>query len=411
MRLIAQVAAQEAGEERIPGAEHVVDLDLHPARDQPVLEPLRRPAGEHDAALCAALADDDGVRGRTDAAHGLEGVLDPRGDVQLLLGPHDQIAVGQHAGQRLGHARRARVAAGTGGVAAQAPQIGPVVDVEEHLAAVRLLQLDRLALRPRPLRQREVRAGDEDGGRGGDEILVDVVLAQGAVGAVVAVEDERECLLVAYAEQHERGEALTVHHEPAGVDALARQLLAHEAAHGLLAHAADEGRLQPEARSTDRDVGGTATDGPGKRRDVLQATADLLPVKVDADTPDGDEIKLSVHAAACAAAWMPAQPPLSRMILAGAGRGGKSSGFRRVFELLAAHCRLRHGAALDDDEDRHALVVAPVSGRIVHAAARPGTRARGARGRPGGRRDQCETARGLLYKVGRMIDAGETGRS
>src|SRR6266478_3963853 len=119
-----------------------------------------------------------------------EGIFEARCDVQLLLGPNNQIAVGQHRSKGNGDPCRTSVAGFAGAVSANSPQIGSIVDVEDYSASVRLGDLDRLVLRSRGRWNGEMGAGDQDRARRGDEAFVDVVLAQGTVCAVVPVEDE-----------------------------------------------------------------------------------------------------------------------------------------------------------------------------------------------------------------------------
>jgi len=83
VRLAPQIAAQKTGQERIPGAQHVVDLDVHPRRDQSVFESLGNVARKYDATLSAALAHDDRIRQRADMANGFERVFAAGGDVHL----------------------------------------------------------------------------------------------------------------------------------------------------------------------------------------------------------------------------------------------------------------------------------------------------------------------------------------
>jgi len=82
----------------------------------------------------------------------------------------------------------------------------------------------------------------------------------------------------------------------AGIDALALELLAHEVPHGLVPHPGDECGLETKARGTDGDVGRTAADPLGEGRDVLEPAAELLPVEVDADAADCDQIEWPAHA-------------------------------------------------------------------------------------------------------------------
>jgi hypothetical protein len=144
---------------------------------------------------------------------------------------------------------------------------------------------------------REVRAGGDDRAGLGDEAGVDVVLAERHVGAVRAVEDQRELLLVADAEDHQGGEALGVRPDPPHVHALLRQLLADEAAHVLVADAGDEGRSEAEARGARGHVGGRAADVFLEGPHVLEPAADLLPVKVHRGPADGDDVERLGHGA------------------------------------------------------------------------------------------------------------------
>src|ERR1700756_1678539 len=121
VRLATQIAGEEAGKKRIPRAERVVDLDVHPRRHQAVLESIWDAIRKYDATPGAALAHDDRARQRADVANGAERVLCPGRDMQLLLGPDDQVAIGQHRAEDLGHPGGARVAAFARSVPADAP--------------------------------------------------------------------------------------------------------------------------------------------------------------------------------------------------------------------------------------------------------------------------------------------------
>lgn len=182
---VPEIAEQEPGEERITRAQHVVDLDVEPWRDQRVLEPLRDAVGEHHAAARAALQHDDSTRRRADAAHGLERVLVAGGDVYLLLGADDQVAARKYISERGGHGRGARVASVARVVTSEAPEVGAVVDVEHHLAPERARDVDGPALRPGTCGEREVRAGHQRRARRADQLRIDVALIECAVGAVL----------------------------------------------------------------------------------------------------------------------------------------------------------------------------------------------------------------------------------
>ena len=65
-----------------------------------------------------------------------------------------------------------------GDMAGKTPEVRPIVDVEDHLAAVRLGDADRLALRGLGIRPGEMRAGHQDSARRLDEILVDIAFVE-----------------------------------------------------------------------------------------------------------------------------------------------------------------------------------------------------------------------------------------
>ena len=221
-RLVAQPAAQEAGHEGIAGAEHVVDLDREAWAGDAVVDVARDRAGERDAAFGTPLADDDCDRcRRADRADGRERVLGAAGDVQLLLGADDQVAQRQHVGQQGGHAGVADVAAFARAVACQTPEVRAKVDVEHHAPAVLACHRNRERLGCGRGGAAEVRAGYDDGGRAGDERRVDVARLQRRVGAIGAIEDQRERRVVAHAQQHQRRQPVRVGDDAARVDALA----------------------------------------------------------------------------------------------------------------------------------------------------------------------------------------------
>ncbi len=182
--LAAEPAAQEAGHEGVAGAEHVVDLDREALADDAVLEIVADRPVIDDAAHRAALQHDGRRRQRADRLQRGQHVVGAGGDHDLLLGADDQIA--DRAAPSCSLRRDAvglHIALEARGMAGQAPEVRPVVDVEHDLAAVRLGDADRLALRGVGVGAREMRAGDDDRARRGDEGLVDVVLGVSAMSA------------------------------------------------------------------------------------------------------------------------------------------------------------------------------------------------------------------------------------
>src|SRR5262249_23919119 len=96
---------------------------------------------------------------------------------------------------------------------------------------------------------------------------------------------------IADAEDDQRRQPHRIGLQRRGIDALARELLAHEAAHMLVADAAEEGGAKPEAGAADGGVRGTPADIFGEAPHVLQPPAPLLAVEVDGDATDGDEVE------------------------------------------------------------------------------------------------------------------------
>lgn len=176
-------------------------------------------------------------------------------------------------------------------MARQSPEIGPVVDVEHHLAAVRLGDADRLPLGSGSAVTGEMRAGDNDRAGRGDEGLVDVPLVQRHVGAVGAHEDHRRDAFGLDRKQNQRSEARGVRLHALDRHALAHELFADEGAHLLAADTGQQRRLQPKPRRADRDVGRAAADGLGEGCDVFQARPDLLAVEIDGRASDRDDVE------------------------------------------------------------------------------------------------------------------------
>ena len=128
-------------------------------------------------------------------------VLGAAGDVHLLLGADDEVAVRQDrpadaavtcVGPDVALLARA--------MAGETPEVGAVVDVEHDLAAGAARDPHRLRCAAAVFgRAKCVPVTTIARGRC-DEGLVDVALVERHVGAVLAVEDQREVLFVAHAE-------------------------------------------------------------------------------------------------------------------------------------------------------------------------------------------------------------------
>ena len=107
--------------------------------------------------------------------------------------------------------------------AGQAPEDRPVVDVEDHPAAVLLGEPHRLLAHGVEVGLGEMGARDHDGAGGCDVVLGDVGLGQRRIGAVLALEDQGEGVAVADAQDDERGEPVGIGLDAPDVDAFGRQ--------------------------------------------------------------------------------------------------------------------------------------------------------------------------------------------
>ncbi|CAM5209776.1 hypothetical protein BTHI11S_02897 [Bosea thiooxidans] len=268
--LAAEPAAQEAGHEGVAGAEHVVDLDREALADDAVLEIVGNRALVDDATHRAALEDDGGGSQRTDRLECRQQFAFARGDQDFLFRADDQVAARQDRLHSFGDSLRGDVAVVAGIVPGETPEIGAVIDVEHDLAAVRAHQLHRLALCGLRAGAGEMRAGDDDGASLRDEGGIDVAFLQRHVGAVLAVEQQREGLVALDREDGERGQPLRIGLEAVEIHPLAGELLAQETAELLVADAGQQGRAQAETGRADGDIGRAAADRFGEGGDVFE---------------------------------------------------------------------------------------------------------------------------------------------
>src|SRR5262249_4245046 len=104
-------------------------------------------------------------------------------------------------------------------------------------------------------------------------------------------EDERKGLAVLDAEHDRAGEPRWVDAHMRDVAALACDRLEQEASEPVVADARDESRLEPEARATERGVGGGAAEILGEARHVLETGPDLLRVEVDREAAEADDVQ------------------------------------------------------------------------------------------------------------------------
>ena len=279
--LAGEPPLEQARHEAVAGAQHVEHLDLEGLAADPLVEARRDRPLEGGGAGGTSLADQRRLGDFADVGKRRARVGRAAGDVELLLGAHDHVEAVEDALQLGGHGPRFDEATLARPVPREAPEIGPIVDIEDRLRAARAGQIDRPQRCGLGARVRDVRARRQHAAGLSDEVGIDIVGRERHVRAVLAVENERELLLVTDAEKHQGRQTLGIGDDAAYVDPFCLQLLADEAAHVLVADAGYDRRLQAEPRGAGRRVGGRAADVLVERPHVLQAAADLAAVEVD----------------------------------------------------------------------------------------------------------------------------------
>ncbi len=132
-------------------------------------------------------------------------------------------------------------------MAGKTPQIGAIIDVENHLRAGFLREPNGLFLRGIAVFLGEMRSGDQHRARPAINSRVTSPSSSAASAQSVrrrsAGRNSRRAR-----PKHERGEPLGIGREAINAHALTHQLLANESAHRLVAHTGDERGFQPQAR-------------------------------------------------------------------------------------------------------------------------------------------------------------------
>ena len=305
-------ALEESGHETVARSQDVEHL--HPERlsaDAFIETRGDRPL-EGGGSRGPAFAHQRRLRHVADVGQSREGVGRAAGDVELLFRADDHVEARQGALQLGRHGRRFDEPVLPVPVPGEAPQVRPVVEVDDGLRARLARQIQRPQGRGLGPGMRQVGAGGKDAARLGDEVGVDVVRRQRHVGAVLAVEDQREPLLIPDAEQHQRRQAMRIGDDAADIHPFRPQLLADEAAHVLVADARDHGGFQAQPRGAGGGIGGRAADVLAERPHVFQAAAHLPAVEVHRRSADGNDVQRPLHTvpprepSSCANSWPPA---------------------------------------------------------------------------------------------------------
>ena len=140
-----------------------------------------------------------------------------------------------------------------------------------------------------------MRAGHRDSAARCDVTLIEVADCQPHVGALFAKEDVRVRAFAFDAEDHEGGQSLRVGRHVSNVDAFARQRLAHELAHLLVADSSQHRGAHAETSGAGREVGGRAAEILREALHVLEAAAELLTVQIDRGASETDQVERAIH--------------------------------------------------------------------------------------------------------------------
>ena len=161
--------------------------------------------------------------------------------MEFFFGPDDQIKQMQCGLQFGRHSGGFDEPAFAITMARQTPKVGAIVDVQGGLQPMLARQMQRLHHGGFGARIGQMRSRGHDGTGRGNEALVNVIFAQRHIGAVFAVEDQGKLLLIADAQQNQSRQPVRIGLHALHIDAFARQFLADEAAHMLVAYAGDQG--------------------------------------------------------------------------------------------------------------------------------------------------------------------------
>ncbi len=146
----------------------------------------------------------------------------------------------------------------------QSPQDRPVVDVEDHTAAICLDSPRGAQARREHAGRGEMRAVDQDRARGREICFIEILLAKRHIGAIFAVKNQRKGLAIADPEHDQGRQARRVGVHAAHIDALAHQFFANEAPHMIGADPRQKSRFQSESCRRNRGIGGAAADVLGE---------------------------------------------------------------------------------------------------------------------------------------------------
>ncbi len=215
--------------------------------------------------------------------------------MKLFLRTHDQIEKAKRRLQLLRHLAAFNEPAFTVAMSRNPPQIGAIVDVQGGFASMFTSQPHGLQDSRFSRGMRQVRAGCDKRPCLTDECLVYILLGECHVGAVLAIENQREMLFVSNPEKNESRQPLAVRDHPTDIDSFPDEFLTDETAHMFVTDPRDDRAFQSETRRAARNVCRTAANVFPERSHVFQAPPDLRAIQINAGATDRDYVKGFFH--------------------------------------------------------------------------------------------------------------------
>ena len=291
MGFALEPAPQEAGHEAVACPQHIIDFNRKTLANDAIVKCGRYGTGIDHTAHGATLQDNRAFGYGANGFQSVERVFAAACDVDFFFGADNQVTIGQHGLDVGRHLVGFDIAFLTRTKAREAPEVGTVVDVDNDLSAMAFGNGHGLALGLVVDLAGKVGACDQQRTSRGDEILRDVVLAQGRVGAVVAVENQRKGTVVLHREQDQRSETLGIDRDAGDINPFADHLFTDETAHLLVAYTGNERGFQPKPCRADGNVRWRAANGFRERGNVFEARTDLLAVKVNRAAAHSDHVQ------------------------------------------------------------------------------------------------------------------------
>ena len=199
----------------------------------------------------------------------------------FFLSPDNQITMRQHTLQMRGDSIAFSKPAFAISMAAKRPQIGPVIDIESDLTTSVTGQLHRLETGGGNLFGAEMRTGDKHSPRRSDKPGINIIFANGHIGTVFTIKDQREGFGVANTEDNKRRQPCRIGDHVTVINTFAHHRFTDKPAHMFITDPGDERRSEPQPGTSDADIGRAAADIFRKTGHILKPPADLATIEIN----------------------------------------------------------------------------------------------------------------------------------